>query len=57
MEFVKKVTAGTPDKIQQAEEIFTECSAVTGDDECDAASKIGFCLKASGDKRQIVFGI
>lgn len=54
MTLAKMMSDGSPQKMKDAEDIFNECSSVGDPDDCEAASKIGICLKTVGTKKGMV---
>lgn len=58
MDFAKKTTSGDEEKLKAAAVIIEECVKLEGDaDPCEAAVKIGFCLKTNGEKMKLMFGM
>lgn len=57
MALAKAMTAADPEKMKQAAELMVECAAVTDSDPCEAAEKIGACLKDYGQKKGINFSL
>lgn len=51
MEKVRK--SGSDDKIKAAVGIIAECSGITDPDPCEAAIKVGACMKTNQIKRNI----
>lgn len=56
IEMVSKMT-GDASKAAGAAELYDECNSTEGGEPCEAASKIGLCLKTQGVKKGVIFGI
>jgi PBP/GOBP family len=56
MAMSKKLSDGSAEMMKQAEELVNECKMLSASDPCEAAVKIGYCLKENGEKRKLVFG-
>lgn len=54
MTLAKMMSDGSPQKMKDAEDIFNECSLINDPDDCEAANKIGICLKTVGVKKGMV---
>lgn len=54
-EMAKIFYNGDESKVKSCMNIYDQCHGETADDECEAASKISWCLKMHGEKNGIVF--
>lgn len=57
MEMVNKLTNGDASKMALAGELYNECNSVESGDPCEAASKIGYCVKTKGQEKKLMFGL
>lgn len=53
MHMANKMTNGDADKLKVAKDVFGECANIGDADPCEAAVKIGFCVKTNAEKRKV----
>lgn len=55
MMMAKQIIGEDPAKLQNSQEVFVTCSAISDDDPCELASKISDCLAGEGKTSGIDF--